>query len=180
MTSRAVASRYAKALFEVVLKDGDVHAVERELAAFVDLMAGHRELHDALTSPAVPVQKKQAVVATLIERAGVAPMIARTLSLLASRDRLSLLPDLLAEYRQRLLDRDGVLRAEITTATPVEAGRMQQIEHGLATATGKRITMESHVDPSIVGGLVARVGGTVYDGSVVMQLKKIKDALAQG
>jgi F-type H+-transporting ATPase subunit delta len=180
MTSRAVAARYAKALFEVVLKDGDLRATEAELSGFVEMMTAHPDLQHALTSPAVPLQKKQAVVSILVERAAITPVVARTLALLASRDRLALLPDLLAEYRDRWLVHEGVLRAEITTADAVSADRAQQIERRLSSATGKRVEMEARVDPSIMGGVVAKVGGTVFDGSVVTQLRKIRELLAQG
>jgi F-type H+-transporting ATPase subunit delta len=187
MTNRAIAARYAKALLEVILKEGDPRAAENDLTAFVELMTSHRvdrgvgapgmNLWQALTNPSVPVQKKQAVVKALADRGRLTPVVARTLVLLASRDRLALLPDLLASYRERLLDREGVVRAEIATATPITAERLQQIEQGLAAATGKRVTVETRVDPSIIGGVVARIGSTVYDGSVVTQLRKIKETI---
>jgi F-type H+-transporting ATPase subunit delta len=179
MTSRAVAARYAKALFDVALKDGDIRAVETELAAFADLVAGHAELWRALTSPGVPVQKKQGLVTALVERGGVSPVVGRTLALLAARDRLGVLPDLVADYRARLLDREGIVRAEITTAEPVSPERVRQIEQTLARATGKQVTMAARVDASILGGVVARIGGTVYDGSIAMQLRKVREVLAR-
>jgi F-type H+-transporting ATPase subunit delta len=104
-------------------------------------------------------------------------VVGRTILLLASRDRLGILPDLLANYRDRLLDREGVVRAEIATATPVAADRLQRIERGLAAASGKHVTMTTRVVPSIIGGIVARVGSTVYDGSIATQLKKMKEAM---
>lgn len=189
MTNRAIAARYAKALLEVILKEGDPRAAENDLTAFVELMTSHRDdrgggapgmnLWQALTNPSVPVQKKQALVKALADRGRMTPVVARTLVLLASRDRLALLPDLLASYRERLLDREGVVRAEIATATPIAAERLQKIEQGLAAATGKRVTVETRVDPSIIGGVVARIGSTVYDGSVVTQLKRMKETITQ-
>jgi len=178
MTGRTIAARYAAALLEVTLKEGDIHAVESELAGFVDLMAGHQELHHALTSPGIPAHRKQAIVASLLERARVEPVLGRTLALLASRDRLALLPDLLAAYRERLLDREGVVRAQIRTAIPLPAARVRQIQDSLEKATGRRVTMETRVDESIIGGVVARVGGTVYDASLATQLRKVRGLLA--
>ena len=177
MTNRAIAARYAKALLEVSLKEADPRAVEMDLAAFVELMTSHPDLARALTNPAVPVQRKQAVVKALAEIGRPTPVVARTLALLAPRDRLGLLPELLANYRERLLDREGVVRAEITTAMPVGPGRLEQIERGLAAATGKRVMVEARVDPAIIGGVVARIGSTVYDGSVATQLRKIKETM---
>ena len=177
MTSRTIAARYAKALLDVSLKEGDPRAAEQDLAAFVELMTSHQELQHALTNPAVPIQKKEAIVKALLDRSRPNPVVGRTILLLALRDRLGILPDLLANYRDRLLDREGVVRAEIATATPVAADRLQRIERGLAAASGKHVTMTTRVDPSIIGGIVARVGSTVYDGSIATQLKKMKEAM---
>ena len=179
MSNLAVAARYAKALFDVSLKEADLHAVEQQLSAFAGLMTVHRNLEQVLTNPAVPVTKKQAVVKALVERQGSVPVVARTLILLASRDRLALLPDLLASYRERLLDREGVVRAEVTTSAPLSPERQAAIERGLAAATGKRVTMTIRVDPTIIAGVVAKVGGVVYDASVATQLRKIKTVMTE-
>ncbi len=174
MSNLAVAARYAKALFEVSLTEADPHVVEQQLSAFTGLMTVHRDLEHVLTNPAVPVTKKQAVVKALVERQAAVPVVARTLILLASRDRLALLPDLLAKYRERLLDREGVVRAEVISAAPLSPEQQAQIERGLAAATGKRVTMTIRIDPSIIAGVVAKVGGVVYDASVATQLRKMK------
>jgi F-type H+-transporting ATPase subunit delta len=177
MTSRAIAARYAKALLDVSLKEGDPRATETDLAAFVELMKTHHDLAQVLTNPAVPVHKKEAVTHALSERGRLTPIVARTLALLASRDRLGVLPDLLADYRERLLDREGVVRAEIATATTVAPERLQRLERGLVATTGKRVTIETRLEPAMIGGVVARIGGTVYDGSVATQLRKMKETI---
>jgi F-type H+-transporting ATPase subunit delta len=177
MANQAIAARYAKALFEVSLKEADPRIVEQQVDAFAGLMTVHRDLQHVLTNPAVPVTKKQAVVKALVDRQGAVPVVARTLVLLASRDRLALLPDLLANYRERLLARDGVVKAEVTTSAPLSPARQADIQRGLAEVTGKRVTMTVRVDPSIIAGVVARVGGVVYDASVATQLRKIKTAM---
>ena len=100
--------------------------------------------------------------------------------LLAQRDRLAILPDLLAAYRNRLMDHQKVVRAEVTTAVPLESARAQSIERRLAEVTGRQVVLTTTVDPAVVGGMVARVGGTVYDGSVTMQLRKMKARLVAG
>jgi F-type H+-transporting ATPase subunit delta len=177
MANQAIAARYAKALFEVSLKEADPRLVEQQLSAFAGLMTVHKDLQHVLTNPAVPVTKKQAVVKALVDRQGAVPVVARTLILLASRDRLALLPDLLANYRERLLDRDGVVRAEVTTSVPLSPEQQAEIERGLAAVTGKRVTMTIRVDPAIIAGVVAKVGGVVYDASVATQLRKIRTVM---
>ena len=90
-----------------------------------------------------------------------------------------LLPDLVAAYRERLLEHKNIVRAEVTTAMPLPDGRAKAIEASLTKAAGRSVVLETKVDPAIVGGMVARVGSTVYDGSVTRQLQKMKERLQQ-
>ena len=89
-----------------------------------------------------------------------------------------LVPDLLAAYSDRLLDYRGVVRAEVTTASALDPQRAAAIQNGLAALTGRTVLLATKIDPSIIGGLVARIGSTVYDGSVTRQLEKMKERLA--
>jgi len=124
------------------------------------------------------VQRKRAAVEELTRRAKVAPMLAKLLALLAGRDRLVLLPELLAAYRERLLDHLKIVRAEVTTAVTLSPDRAKAVEQSLARMTGRTVTLETRMDPSIIGGVVARIGSTVYDGSVATQLRKMREQLA--
>jgi F-type H+-transporting ATPase subunit delta len=181
MTNKTAGLRYARALLDVAVKEtADVQRIEQELAQFVDLFAQHPTLEKVLLNPAVPVPRKQAVVAELIARLKVSPVVGKLIALLAGRDRLVLLPDLLNAYRERLLDYQKIVRAEVTTAASLPADRAQAIERGLAQLTGRTVTLATKVDPSIIGGVVARVGSTVYDGSVTTQLRKMKQRLVEG
>ena len=181
MTNKAAALRYARALFDVALKEkGDLPLVERQLADFVALFAQHPTLERVLLNPAVPTPRKRGAVADLTARLGVNPVLAKLLVLLAERDRLVLLPELLASYRDKLLDHQHVVRAEVTTTEPLAPERMQELERQLAQVAGRRVSMSARVDPAIIGGVVARIGSTVYDGSVTRQLEKIKSRLLEG
>jgi len=177
MTNRAAAARYARALLDVAVREGaDLDAIERELAAFLDLGARHPELARVLLNAAVPAPRKRAAVAEIVKAAGVAAITGKLLVLLAERDRLVLVPDLLAAYR----DHRKVVRADVTTAAPLSAAGAQAIERGLSRVTGRTVQLSTAVDPSIVGGVVARVGSVIYDGSVVRQLEKLKETIAAG
>jgi F-type H+-transporting ATPase subunit delta len=177
VTNRSSAARYAKALLEVSRREGDPQAVERGLASFVSLTDGHPQLARALVNPAIPAQRKTALVDELLKRSPVQPVLGKLLHLLAGRDRLVLLPDLLEAYRRRLMDLQGVVRAEVTTAVPLPAGAAQAIENALAARTGRTVAMKTRVDPAILGGVVTQMGSVVYDGSVKRQLEKMKDTL---
>jgi F-type H+-transporting ATPase subunit delta len=178
MTNRSAALRYARALFDVVLKEADVRRVETELAAFNALVSGHDALHRALTNPAIPPARKHGVVEGLLAQAGpVTPALRKLLLMLADRDRLVVLPDLVDTYRDRLMQHLQVVAAEVTTAIPLSEDRRASLERNLAAATRRTVVLTTRVDPAIVGGAVTRVGSTVYDGSIVRQLERLKEQL---
>jgi F-type H+-transporting ATPase subunit delta len=178
MTNRTAGNRYARALLDVAIKEqGDLQQIAAQLAEFVAMFEQYPALSVVMLNPAVPVPRKRAAMVELTGRAQVSPILSKLLVLLAERDRLVLLPDVLAAYRERLLDHEHVVRAEITTAAPLAADRAQAIERGLAQLTGRTVMLAARVDPSIIGGVVARIGDTIYDGSVTRQLAKMKEAL---
>jgi len=178
VTNKTAALRYARALLDVAVKEkADLEQIERDLAEFVDLLAAYPALDKVLMNPAVPVPRKRAAVADLMARAKFSAILSKLLLMLAERDRLVLLRDVLASYRDRLMDYRQVARAEVTTATPIDSTRVQAIQSGLAKTTGRTVTVSTKVDPSIIGGIVARVGSTVYDASVVRQLERMKTRL---
>ena len=180
MTSRAAATRYARAIFDVARKEGDVNQVGRDLSGFAQLVASHEMLQRTLSNPAVPAPAKRAVIEQLIARAGtLSPIIAKLLILLASRDRMMILTEIDAAYRNRLMEHARVVRAEVTTAAPLPADRVAALQQGLASATGLQVQLDNRVDPAIIGGAITRIGSTVYDGSVTRQLEKLKETLTR-
>jgi F-type H+-transporting ATPase subunit delta len=180
MTNKTAAARYARAVFDVALKErADLNAIETELVDFSDLFTRNAALARVLLNPAVPVPRKRAAVAAVVDRARPSSIVGKTLILLAERDRLVLLPDLVEAYRQRVLDHQNVERAEVTTAIPLDPQRAEAIQRSLAKATGRRVVMTTTVDPSIIGGVVARVGSTIFDASVTTHLRKMKRQLAE-
>jgi F-type H+-transporting ATPase subunit delta len=178
MSSRASAARYARALFEVALKESDPVHIERDIASFAELLAGNAELHNALTNPAVTAAAKHQIAEALAARLNMAAPARKLLLLLADRDRLALIPDLLDVYRERLMQQQQVVRAEITTAAPLSPDRTAQLQRQLADITGRTVELTTRVDPEIIGGIVTRIGTTVYDGSIATQLARLKDSLA--
>lgn len=185
MTSRAAATRYARALFDVVRKESggrqnDLDKVQQDLSEFAQLVTTHEGLSRALVNPAIPAAKKRAIVEQLLARAaGLSPVLRKLLLLLADRDRLVLLREVSAAYQERLMDHLQVVRAEVTTAMPLPADRVQAVRQGLARASGRQVQLGTRVDPAIIGGVVARIGSTVYDGSVTTQLERLKQKLVE-
>jgi F-type H+-transporting ATPase subunit delta len=179
MSMRSSAARYAKALLDVATKESDPERAEEELAAFVELVQQHPDLQRAFANPVVSAADKRAVAQQLLDRLKPTSPAGKLVLLLASRGRLALLPDLLDVYRERLMEHRNVLSAEVTTASALPPDRAAQLQQRLAAATGRVVTMTTKVDASIIGGVVTRIGSTVYDGSVATQLAKVKDRLEQ-
>jgi F-type H+-transporting ATPase subunit delta len=179
MSMRTSAARYARALLDVAITESDPDRAEQELATFVDLVRQNPDLARAFANPVVSAADKRAVVQQILDRLKPATPVGKLIVLLASRGRLALLPDLLDVYRERLMEHRNVLRAEVTTAIPLSSERTSQLQQRLAAATGRVVTMTTKVDSSLIGGVVTRIGSTVYDGSVATQLAKFRDRLEQ-
>ena len=179
MSNQASAGRYAKALLDVVIKEADPVKTEQELASFAELYSTNEDLRKAFSNPAVPVQAKRGVIEQLSNRLKPSKPVTKLLLLLADRDRLELLPDLLTAYRERLMDYQQVVRAEVVSAMPLPEPQTKQLQDKLAHLTGRKVTMTTRVDPAIIGGVVARIGSTVYDASVTRQLEKMKERLVE-
>lgn len=181
MPSRAVATRYARALFEVSVTEADPQKVEQDVSEFADLLAKHEVLGKMLLNPAVSTSRKRAVVSAITARAdGMTPAVARFLILLAERDLLRVMPQVVDAYRERLRDHLKLVQAEVMTAEPLRPDRTEALRRSLTAATGKQVSLVTRVNPAILGGVVARVGGTVYDGSIARQLERMKDKLLEG
>ena len=178
VTNRTAATRYARALLDVALTErADVNAIDAQLAATAELFNQHETLRKVLLTPAVPVPRKRALMTELLDKLAVLPLVKKTLLLLVENDRLALIPDVAEAFRQRLLDMRNVVRADVTTAAALSPERLAAIQGSLAAATGRTVELTSRVDPSIVGGMVARIGSTVYDASIVNHLKRLRQRL---
>src|SRR5512145_2594627 len=178
MTARTAAGRYARALLDVATKESaDLDTIARELDDFYAFLHQQAALERVMLNPAVPAPRKRAAMEQITRLSNLTPVVAKLLVLLADRDRLALLKDIAAIYHDLLAERRNVVRAEVTSAEPLSPQRVQAIESKLAAVTGKTVSMTTKVNKDIIGGVVARVGGTVYDGSIATQLKKIRERL---
>jgi len=177
--SSASAVRYARALFDVALKESDPSHIEQELSSVEALVKGHADLQNVFESPSVPPHAKKAVVQALVERAQFSPSVGKLLVMLAERDRLTILADIIESFRAQLREQQRVLEAEVTTAVPLDSEQQAALQRRLGAATARQVTLTAKVDPALIGGVVARIGSTVYDGSLATQLAKLKGRLAE-
>jgi F-type H+-transporting ATPase subunit delta len=176
---RAVIARSARALLDVAERDGDPDRVAAELDAVASAISGDRSISGVLFSAGVPAARKHQVIDALSARAGLSPIASRLLGVLVDRRQLPTLPQLAALFRERLLERRNIVPAEVTTAVALPADRAGALARSLGDATGKTVVVTTRVDPSIIGGVVAVVGSTVYDGSVNGQLTRMRQKLVE-
>lgn len=177
MSTRRAASRYARALLDVALQESDPSTVETALATVAGAMHDHLELTQALTNPAVPAQARRGIVDALSTRVSAPSPAARLLALLADRDRLALVPEVLTAYRTMLREHRRILRADVRSAAPLPAATLDALAARLSAATGRTVEVDARVDPTLIGGIVTTIGSTVYDGSVRTQLARMHQQL---
>ncbi len=173
-----VARRYAQALTEEAQQAGVLDAVDADVALVTETLGGSRELRLALTSPVVSQDKKQAVLKGLFgER--ISDLSRRFLHLLIEKDRDKQLPAILDAYRLLRDERTGTVEAAVRTAKPLSPEEAERLKGALESRAGQTVRMQIDVDPSLVGGLVVRLGDVVYDRSVKHQLDTLRGQLAQ-
>ena len=176
MTLSAVATRYAKALADVTtassapLKPADALA---QLRSFEAALNTSHELQNALSTPAVPASRKRAVVGRVADLLKLSQVARNFLFVLIDHRRIGLLGAILSDFELIVDERLGFARAEVSSPTELTEAQRGAINSQLERLTGKRLRMRFAVDPALIGGVVARIGSTVYDGSVRGQLQTL-------
>jgi len=174
-----VAKRYAKALLEAAAEAGALEQVAADLEALGPHFAA-KEVAGFFANPAVPRARKEAALTAAAERASASPLSVSLLRLLQARQRVGLLPDIARLFRDLVDERTGRVRAEVTVAVPLPVASVEALAARLSAATGRQVHLTPRVDPAVLGGLVARVGSTVYDASLRTQLRRMREALSKG
>ena len=181
MTLSAVASRYANALADVVtatrspLPPQDAVA---QLRSFVGALKSSVELQNALVTPAVPVGRKRAVVGRIAEALAVSQIARNFLLVLVDHRRIALLAEIVDVFERVVDERLGFAQAEVSTARELTVEQRNALTSQFERLTGKRIRGRFSVDPALIGGVVAHIGSTVYDGSVRGQLESLERRLS--
>jgi F-type H+-transporting ATPase subunit delta len=180
MTLSAVAKRYAEALADVVTGASSGLSPEQaaaQLRAFEAALDASFELREALATPAVPNGRKKAVVGRIAVILGLAPVIRNFLFVLVDHRRMGSLAEIIDTFELVVDERLGFARAEVTSARELSEAQRAALGAELERLTGKRIRMRVATDQSLIGGVTARIGSTVYDGSVRGQLESLERRL---
>ena len=166
---------YASAFLEVAKGEGATGQVGDELARFSQAFEGSPELQQTLGDPSIPAERRLGVVSDLLK--GSHPVTANLVSLLVGSGRSRQLPEVVSTFLTRAADETGRTSGEVRTAHPLSLEQQQRLSSAIESATGKRVELKFLVDPSVIGGVVTRVGDTIIDGSVRSRLDSLKEAI---
>jgi F-type H+-transporting ATPase subunit delta len=169
---------YAQALFAVAEAEGSLDAVEDELYRFGKAVEGEPQLRETLTDPALPADRKRAVLEELLGRQA-NPHTVRLLAFLVDQGRARDLSKIIEGMAELAAERRRKAVAEVRTAVPLDADHREELAKALAKATGKEVELKVLVDDSVIGGVVARVGDQVFDGTIRRKLELARQQLAQ-
>lgn len=177
-----IASRYASALVDVVTAPGskiEGSAATQQLREIEATVNSSPQLRGILQNPAISRPRKRAVIGRIADATGVAPQIRNFLFVAADRGRIGQLSEIREAFETLLDQRLGFMRADVTSAQALDASQRERLEAQLKRISGKSIRSFYSVDPALVGGVVARIGSTVYDGSVRGQLETLRRKLTR-
>jgi F-type H+-transporting ATPase subunit delta len=180
MSLRTSANRYAKALFDVALQEqADLAQIGRDVEAVVAMLKGSPDLEQSANRSGVTDADRLAIVEKVSAAMGLTSPVKKLFLLLTQSRKLVLMPDLAAAYGERLLSHQNIVRAEVTSAAPLSPEKTKALKESLSQVTGKQVELSVSVDPELLGGVVARIGSTVYDGSVKTQLQRMRQELVE-
>jgi F-type H+-transporting ATPase subunit delta len=175
-----VADRYAQALFELGIDEGQIDRLVEEFDLVARAWAASVELRQAFENPRVPHAAKKAIALELAAWLGVGRVIKNTLELLIDRRRAKTIPFIARKLGELADAHKGIVRAEVTTAVNLDASYYARLQAQLERMTGKQVVVRRSTDPALIAGVVTRVGDRVFDGSLRTRLQSLRDAMMPG
>jgi F-type H+-transporting ATPase subunit delta len=174
MVTGSLSRRYAKAILAL-----DEPKIATDLKSLAKAMHDSPELIASLTNPAIRRSDRRKVIDELLQRVGAHQLTRNTVHLLLDGERLASLPDISRALDQMIEAKSGRVSAEVVSAKPLDPSQLSQITAALEKLSGKKVTVHKREDPELLGGVVAKMGDTVYDGSLRTELRNLKDELAK-
>lgn len=177
MAAGSIARRYARALMGIGVDSGQYAAIGTQISALASAMKVSDELSQTLSNPAFPRSDRKKVLEAILARLGANPVVKNFTLLLLDRERLGALPDIARELTAMIDEQEGRINATVTSAEPLDQDQLNQIKKTLEQLSGKTVQIEHKKDPEILGGVIAKVGDIVYDGSLRTQLSHMRNRL---
>ena len=175
---RSASFQYANALADVALEQGAAEPVLKQLNDFGATFEGSAELRNVFSSPAVTREAKHAVIEKIISRMRASRILRNFLFIIADRERMHALPEIVTAFQEVIRQRQGIAEAEISSAAELSAAQKKEFQKTLEQLTGKQVEPKYSLDPELLGGAVVRIGDTIYDGSLRNRLNGLRARLA--
>ena len=180
MISTGITRRYAEALISIGLEEDSCEKFESELTRISNLFNENTELKSVLYSPVYPIQNKKGILKEIIKRLEISKNTENFLSLLIDKKRIEFLPHILKRYGEMLDQIVGRVRAKAIVAKSVPEELVSKLKESLEKYSGKKVLLEIQEDPTIIGGVITKLGNIVFDGSIRTQLEKVKKSIIRG
>ncbi|MEW6256203.1 MAG: F0F1 ATP synthase subunit delta [Pseudomonadota bacterium] len=174
-----MAGRYATALFELAEEAGSIDAVKADLDTLTAVMAESEDFNRLVKSPVFTAEEQEKAVAAILSKLGIAGLSANFVKLVARNRRLFALPGMIKSYAALVAAKRGEVTAEVTAAEPLSDAHYAALKQALAEKTGKDVGLDVTVDPSILGGLVVKIGSRMVDASLKTKLNSIRHAMKE-
>ena len=172
-----IAKRYARALLELGIEKGNYALLQKQVRDLATIYESSPELRAIISNPSVSVAERRKVVETIAGRGSFSPLMRNFAMLLLDNDRFDHVGGIAEELDEMVDVHAGNVRAQVTTAAPLMDSQIATLKGAIAKLTGKNVLLQTSVDPEILGGVITRVGNTLYDGSVRTQLDTIRESI---
>ena len=177
--STGIAARYATAVYELAKEAGDVKSLEGDIATLAAAMADSADFNALIHSPLYSRDEQRAAIASIAKKAGLTPVMTNTLSLMADKRRLFVVPHLVRTLREIIAEDKGEVTAEVTSATALTRAQSDKLSQTLKASLGKDVTINASVDESLIGGLIVKVGSKMIDTSIGSRLSSLQNAMKE-
>ncbi len=177
--SLSIASRYAQAVFEIAKEAGALAQLESDTDALAAALTTSPEFAAMISSPVVTRDEQAGAMGAIAAAMGLQAMMTNTLALMASKRRLFVLPQLVANLRSRIATEKGEVTADVTSATALTEAQTKTLAASLSAKVGKEVKLNTTVDESLIGGLIVKLGSTMIDTSVKAQLSALQNAMKE-
>lgn len=174
-----IASRYAASLFEVALDAKALNAVEKDLVRFDGLIRGSEDLARLVRSPVFSADEQLGAVGAIADKAKIGGLVGNFVRVVSRNRRLFAMPAMLSEFRKLLAAHRGETAADVTVAAELTTAQTKELKAALKSSVGKDVAINQIVDPSILGGMIVRIGSRQIDSSIRTKLSSLKLALKE-
>lgn len=175
----SIAERYARALFDLAEDDRALVDMETDVGRFATLHEQSDDLRRFVSSPVLSAEEQTRAIAALLEKAEIGGLVGNFIKVVAANRRLFAMPEIIAAFRRLLADKRGELAAEVTSAEPLSAKHAAELAEALKASLGKTVKLDTKVDPTLIGGLIVKVGSRMVDGSLRTKLNSLKLAMKE-